>query len=426
MPQKVHPKTALFKMKHNLLVLSSTFPRWNNDTDPLFVYELSRRLTSHFNVIVLTPHYPGAQSKEIMAELTVIRFRYFFERFEKLAGEQAILTTLQSNKLSYLLIPFFLLAQFFAILSTVRTHKITVIHAHWLIPQGLLGVITGALTGVPCVVTAHGADVFSLKGATFRLLKRLVLKNAKTVTFVSKALLKTATTTIYHAHDIEVVPMGVDANLFSPCKRDPLIRKQYSINGPLLLFVGRLTEKKGARYLIEAMPRVTAQIPNARLLIIGGGELENNLTNQVVNLKLSSNVVFLGAVPNQDLPAYYATADVFIGPSIETDSGDTEGFGLTFVEAAMSGCPIIGSDIGGIGDIVRHQETGLLVPPEESKTLAETILFCLKNRQQVEKLAKNARLFCTNRYDWPIISEKYSQILSGATNENHSSHQKQQ
>ena len=124
--------------RKKIIVLTSTFPRWKNDTDPPFVYELSRRLVPQLDIYVLTPNYPGALQDEIMDGMEVHRFRYFYKRFERLAGSAGILPTLKKNKLYYLLIPFFVLAEFWALLRLVRKIKPDVVHAHWLIPQGLV------------------------------------------------------------------------------------------------------------------------------------------------------------------------------------------------------------------------------------------------------------------------------------------------
>ncbi|MEJ2331604.1 MAG: glycosyltransferase, partial [Desulfobulbaceae bacterium] len=88
------------------------------------------------------------------------------------------------------------------------------------------------------------------------------------------------------------------------------------------------------------------------------------------NLSISNNVIFTGAIPNNELPAYFATADIFIGPSIKAEGGDTEGFGLTFVEATMSGCIVVGTDVGGIPDIIQEGETGFLVQERDSKAIS--------------------------------------------------------
>ena len=95
--------------KKKLLVTTSTFPRWENDTDPPFVYELSRRLANSFDITVLAPNYPGALTREEMSGIQVHRFRYFFKKLEILAGSEGILPTLKKNVLFNFLVPFFLL-----------------------------------------------------------------------------------------------------------------------------------------------------------------------------------------------------------------------------------------------------------------------------------------------------------------------------
>ena len=125
-------------MKPKVLVFTSTFPRWKNDTDPPFVFELCKRLTDEFEIHVLTPHYPGAKYEEIFGEITVKRFRYFLPKFEKLAGSVGILPTLRRNKFYLLMLPFFILAGFVSLLTYTRKIKPDLIHAHWIIPQGFL------------------------------------------------------------------------------------------------------------------------------------------------------------------------------------------------------------------------------------------------------------------------------------------------
>lgn len=398
-------------MKPKLLVFTSTFPRWQNDTDPPFVYELSRRLTDTFDITVHTPHYPGAKTRDVMERMNIHRFRYFFAPFEKLAGSTGILPTLRHNKLYYGLVPFFLLAQFFSLLLLVRKFRPDIIHAHWIIPQGFVAVLVQVFSGVPVVVTAHGADILGLQGALFKTIKRFTLARVERVSVVSRALVEALTELISHDIQPTIIPMGVDATVFSPDKRNDLIRKKYAINGPFLLYVGRLTEKKGVGYLIDAMPLVLRDVPTAKLLIVGSGELEEVLKKHVVNLGLVNQIRFVGGVVNKYLPEYYATADIFIGPSIAAKSGDTEGFGLTFVEAALSGCLIVGTNIGGIGDIIQDEITGLLVPQKNTRAIADRIIYGLYNRGRMENIRKKASRRCAERFDWAVVASKYTTLL---------------
>jgi glycosyltransferase involved in cell wall biosynthesis len=402
-------------MKPKILVFTSTFPRWKNDTDPPFVYELCKRLTDEYEVHVLTPHYPGAEHEEILGEITVKRFRYFLPRFEKLAGEVGILPTLRTNKLYLFVIPFFILAGFFSLLTYSRKIKPDLIHAHWIIPQGFLVYLVSCFYNRPYIVTAHGADVFGLQHSFFSRLKSLVLRNAAAVTTVSNALKAKLLEHGTAGNEVVVLPMGVDSNRFkgrieSCAQTEP----EYYRNLSQILYVGRLTEKKGVSFLIRAIPEVKKHYPDIQLTIVGGGELVAELKEETLTLGLDNSITFQGALPNFELPKYYARHSIFVGPSIEAKGGDTEGFGLTFVEAAMAGCLLIGTDVGGIPDIIQDGETGLLVRQKDSEAIADKIIYALSNPDTAREISNNGKTRCIEKYDWKIISKKYSSIFREA------------
>ena len=398
-------------MKPKLLVVTSTFPRWPNDTDPPFVFELSKRLTDVFEVTIHTPHYKGALVRETMDGLRVHRFRYCFAQFETLAGGQGIVPKLRRNKCYYLLLPFFLIAQFFSLLLLVASIRPDVIHAHWLIPQGLMAVLVKRIFGIPVVVTAHGADVFSLRQTPFIWVKKYIVNSSDRIVTVSRSLARILFEDTRSNVEPAVISMGVDASLFSPHKKTNDIREKFNIHGPFLLFVGRLTEKKGVRYLIGSMTKVVVEVPEAKLLIVGHGELERELKEQVKQLNLQDAICFAGGVPYDQLPPYYASADVFIGPSIQVAGGDTEGFGLTFVEASMSGCLVIGTKTGGIEDIIDDGRTGFLVFPKNSLMLAEKILYIINNINDFFWIKDNGRFDGIKKYDWPVIVNDYLKLF---------------
>lgn len=402
------------KKKLKLLVVTSTFPRWEDDTDPPFVYELASRLVDTCDIIVHTPHYYKARTREVMSGMQVHRFRYFFSYFEKLAGSTGILPSLKNNRLYFGLVPFLIVAQFFSLLFLVFKKRPDVIHAHWIIPQGFIAVVVKLLTGVPVVVTAHGADVFGLQGALMLRIKRFTLRKATACTTVSRALADIVAGLKCSTLRLEIISMGVDSKQFSPHRRNDCIKDRYQITGPFLLYVGRLTEKKGVSYLIDAMQLITREIPATKLLIIGSGELEQRLKEQVTVLDLNEHVLFAGSLPNKELPEYYATSDIFIGPAIEARSGDSEGFGLTFVEAAMSGCLLIGSDIGGIRDVITDHVTGVLVNEKSSKSIATAVLDGLQNPKEMANVRNKSREFCVRNFDWEIISKKYCKLLDSS------------
>ena len=398
--------------KKNLLIVTSTFPRWKNDTDPPFVFELAKRLTDAFNITVLAPNYPGALAEEAIEGLRVYRFRYFLKKFEILAGSEGILPTLKKNRLFYLLVPFFILAEFIALLKLIRKTKPAIIHAHWILPQGFVTALAHKMTGVPFVLTTHGGDIYGLQGKFASALKGFALRKATTVTVVSKDIQNTIKQNFGNDIHTKVIPMGVDSALFHPDKKDPRIREQFDIKGPFLLYVGRLSEKKGVAYLLEAIPEIINQHPDAKLLVVGTGEEKQKLLQLSQKLNIGNNVVFIGALPNSELPAYFATADIFIGPSIKAEGGDTEGFGLTFVEAGMSGCIVVGTDVGGIGDIIEHSKTGFLVKEKDPGQLASTINIILEKGPELDHIIEASHTNLCKSFDWSAIAEKYRKILS--------------
>lgn len=399
--------------RQKILVLASTFPRWQGDTMPPFVYELSRRLTQQFDVHLLAPSYPGAASAEEMDGIHVHRFRYFFRRWEKLAGGDGILPTLKHNRVYYLVVPFFILGEYLVARRLIKQLKPSVIHAHWIIPQGFVTWLLNLTTPINYVVTSHGSDIFGLQGVGLTKIKRWVLKSAKITTVVSHAIKNEVINNIDSTIQVQVIPMGVDSALFSPKKHDDSLRQRYGIKGPFLLFVGRLNEQKGVSYLIDAMPKVLERYATARLMIVGKGPLDAKLKAQAESLGISNQLIFTGAIPNNELPSYYATADIFIGPSIRAKSGITEGFGLTFVEAGMCGAWLIGSNVGGVSDIIQEGVNGNLVEEKNTPQIASAII----NALEKGKSATLGRESTFKSFDWDVIAAKYAQCLNQATQE---------
>jgi len=390
-----------------VLVLTSTFPRWENDTEPAFIFELSRRLAASFDVTVLSPRTPGSKRQEDMAGMRVIRFPYFFGRWEKLAMHGGgILNHLKTNPVYYLMVPFFLLGQLLAVSHLLRNERFDVIHAHWLIPQGFIAALSLLITRrkIPLLCTSHGGDLFALKGKDLQRLKRWVMDKSAALTVVSKAMKTTVVDMGIVPDKVEVIPMGVDLKgLFTP---DPRVQRKTDE----LLFVGRLVEKKGVHFLLEAMPAVLKKYPTVRLILAGSGPMEQELQQQAQRLQISDKVCFLGMVSQTELPAMYRKATLAIFPFIVAKSGDQEGFGLVQVEAMGCECPIIAGDLPAIHDIVIHEENGLIVESGNIRALADAIIQTLDDKDLRLKLAEKARMQVMERFDWEVIAGKYGKI----------------
>lgn len=345
-----------------------------------------------------------------MDKMEIYRFHYFLNKFEKLAGSGGILPTLKANKLYYFLVPLFMAAELLSLLRLIKRIKPDIIHAHWIIPQGIVSAIASIMFGVPYVLTTMGGDIYSLQGKLFRKCKEIAINRSKSITVLSNDMVREIADKLNVNKSPVVIPLGVDTSLFHPNRYDDSIKAKYSIKGPLLLFVGRLAEKKGVTYLISAMSEVVKENIDAKLLIIGDGPLRQELYQQAKSLRLNDHIYFVGPIPNEQLPKYYATADVFIGPSIQVKSGDTEGLGVTFIEAISSGCLTIATNVGGIGDSIIEGVTGYIVCQKSDKDLAQAIINALK--QDSKLIRSNALSYARNEFDWNSVINKYIEILS--------------
>jgi len=396
--------------RKNLLVLTSTFPRWKGDAEPPFVFELCRRLAGDFNIHVLAPHAAGAALREVMDGLHVRRFRYFFTGRQNLAYRGGILSNLKARRARYTLIPFFLLAQLSATLRLLHTRRFHCIHAHWLIPQGVAAVIAArrAATVPPILATSHGGDLYGLSGGIFEKMQRAVVARSAAVTVVSRSMAADLKRLKVPGADIRVIPMGVDLQRrFAPAERGN--------GGANLLYAGRLVEKKGVRYLIDALPIVAKAHPRVSLVIAGDGQERPSLQKRVAEKGLENRVAFVGAVNNESLIEHYRRSDVVVFPSVVASGGDREGFGLVLVEALGCECATVVTDLPAMADIVTDGETGLVVPQKNAERLAESVIRLLSDPPLRARLGRSGRRHVVDRFDWSIVTAQYRRLIHSIT-----------
>jgi glycosyltransferase involved in cell wall biosynthesis len=218
----------------------------------------------------------------------------------------------------------------------------------------------------------------------------------------------------------KVIPPGVDVHKFQPYSEeivDEHLVSKIPTDYPIIFTVGRLIELKGHKYLIEAFRSLTED-PLPRLVIGGDGPLRNELELCVKEYNLSDRVTFLGHVPTHLTPFYYSMADIYVQPSIIDNDGNTEGLGVTLVEAMACETPCIGSDVGGIPDIIVDGQNGLLVTPADPVQLANKISILLKNNDLRLQMGKQARDFVKENYSWQAKAEELAEIYSCLINNN--------
>lgn len=383
--------------KKKILVAASTFPRWKDDTEPRFILDYCIGLSRYYDVTALVPAAVGAADREILENVSVIRYHYFpVHAWETLCYPGAIVPRIKEKKIRLFLVPFLLLSLLYHLRKYEK--QFDYIHAHWLIPQGIMA----SFCKTPCLVTGHGGDVGELNHSVFRLLKKRCLQKASAVTVVS-AHLSAILQKQYGYDTAQIIPMGCNTGYFTPACRVADYFSQGSRK--VVLFVGRLAEKKGVPYLIRAMQR-----SDALLVIVGSGPLESDCRSLVRELHLEDKVRFAGPMPHTQLRAVYASADIFAAPSVTAENGDVEGFGLVILEAMASGLPVIASASGGITDIITDGENGLLARERDWEQLAAQINRLLDDPGLAETLSR-ASLQTAQRFDYAIIAEKYAALI---------------
>lgn len=390
-----------------ILVMASTYPRWAGDPEPAFVHELNRRLSQWFDVITLAPHAPGALRFETLDGVRVHRFAYAPASLETLVNDGGIAANLRRSPWKLMLLPGFLLAQWWEARRLIRRYRPSVVHAHWLIPQGIIAAHL-CRRGPALVATSHGGDVFALRSSWFARLRRSVARQARAVSVVSTALRDRLVAEGVNAESLMVQPMGVDL-----CGRFVLApevrRTPYE-----LLFVGRLVEKKGLQQLLAALPQVLRRYPKVKLKVIGFGPWLMRLRRQAAVLGIESYVEFLGPRNQSDLPLVYRRASLLVAPFVRARSGDRDGMPVTVIEALGCGCPVVAGDLPALREIFGDQANRFLVDPLDTDALARAILSVLDDPSAAEAATLRLRKRLVHGLDWQTVAQNYAQLLAQA------------
>lgn len=293
--------------------------------------------------------------------------------------------------------------------STLMKMDFDVIHVHdFFAVSSFYGAIVSRVKGLPLILTQHN-DTFPSKSINALLyllnsysLGRFVFSYSQKIIALDSAIKIHLVAMGVDENKIEIIPNGIDTRFFSPNQKN-LLENKWGISRPTVLFVGRLVEDKGVRYLLKAFSEVVKKIPEAKLVIVGKGPQERELRKLQEKLDLT-NVFFLGALKSRLMPEIYAGCDVLVLPSVH------EPFGNVVIEAMASGKPVIGNYVGGIKDTIVHGVTGYHVPPRNSQKISEFIIKLLRDSSLKEKMGNNARVNAITNYNIDTIVKKIEDI----------------
>ena len=303
---------------------------------------------------------------------------------------------------------------FFTISKLVKENNFDLINAHTPVPfYADIAAMVSKRYKIPFVLTYHAGSLMKDRifidaiAKIYQLtIEKFTLARAnRTITvseFVKNNYLKE------YKEKVCIISPGVDTGRFKPSKN-----KIEKIPNNIL-FVAQLVkghEWKGLDYLLESINLIKEDIENIKLTVVGSGNYINHYKDKVNELRIKDNVIFKGRVSDDELVKEYQKANILVLPSYS----NAESFGIVNLEAMACGIPIVASKIGGVPDVVKEGENGLLVPPRDSEALADAIIYLLENEDIREKMGKNGREKVED-YSWGRIAEEtervYKRVIS--------------
>lgn len=404
-----------------LLVISSTYPANSTEKVPRFVEDQVKafcRIDKSISVIVVAPHNQAsirAKANERVSRIIEKRFHYFIPKYERLT-DKGIMPALTTNKAYYLLVPFLMVGELIAIYKATKKHRPDAIYAHWFTPQAINASIVSKLTKTPFFFTTHASDVdvwrrFGWVG------RKIVQKSSSDALAITSVSSRTADKLFqFFPPDTlqsikmktSIIPMGIHYSGKTISTQDPMT----------ILFIGRLTEKKGLHYALIAFKELMDKFPMLQLVIAGDGELRQQLQDQANSLGIDKNVRFVGFVSGDEKIELLSKAEIMLVPSIVTDSGDAEGLPVSLMEGLANQMLCVATSVSGADDIMTDGVNGLLIEQRSPEAIVSAVktLLTLSDPEK-NKMKENAKKLA-KKLDWQLIAQKHLQLFADALKNN--------
>ena len=273
---------------------------------------------------------------------------------------------------------------------------------------------------VPFIVITHGNEILEAIEQKYER-QQLALSLANCVLATSGYTAALAQKAGADPARIKVVWPGCDSDFFRPMvAKEDLRRKLLGARHTdrVILTVGNLVSRKGQDMVIRALPELCRSVPDLVYVIAGVGPCRSELEKLVQDLGVSDRVVFVGKIPDEDLPDLYALCDVFVMVSREhLEDNDVEGFGMVLLEANACGKPVIGGRSGGVSDALADGVSGILVDPLNPKEITDALARLLTDQDLARHLGEQGRLRVLHEFQWQQVSAYLLGILSAVRQE---------
>ena len=405
-----------------IVMLTSSYPLYDGDMTAPFIEEIAAGVAARgHEVHVVLPDHPRLRRSTIVRGVYLHPFAVAPVRSwgavwgyaGSLAGDVAV------TKGAAAIAPLALTNATRAVHRVTREVRPDILHAHWVIPNGPPVAVVARRRHIPLVISLHGSDVFVAERLPpARLAARWTFRGAAGVTGCSDDLATRAVRLGAPRKRTRVVPYGVDAEQFKPVSDETRaeVRGWFGLppETPLLLCAGRLVYKKGFAVAVDAFARVASRFPEARLVIAGDGPLDGPLRAQAVALGIGERVIFAGRVDRDRHPRLVGACDLYLLPSVHDHRGNVDGLPNALLDALAAGCPVIASDVAGVGLAVRGGETGVLVPEQDAAALADAVAALLDDPQRSAALGHAARADVAVRLTWGATAAQFESVYRAA------------
>jgi glycosyltransferase involved in cell wall biosynthesis len=392
-------------------MVTSSYPKFPGDVTAPFIESIARGVAQlGHEVDVVLPFHPQLRRGDD-EPVRFFAYHYAPRRDWNLWGyAQSLRADVSVRGAALLVAPLAAMALRQLVSERLRGYRYDALHAHWVIPNAALVADLARAYAVPLTVSLHGSDIFLPERiAALRPLTRHTFAVAGAVTACSADLRARALSLGAPPSGTRTVPYGVDLELFTP---RPAARDEWRTRlraGPdelLVLAVGRLVEKKGFRYLIEAC----SGLGGIRVAIAGAGDLKSVLDEQA----RSGPVTLVGALERDELARALSAADVVAVPSVRDAAGNVDGLPNALLEGLASGRAVVASRVAGIPDVIEDGANGLLVPPGDAEALAGALTRLAGNAALRERLGRAARQTAEQRLNWRIAALAFEECYAQA------------
>lgn len=293
----------------------------------------------------------------------------------------------------------------FRLKELLREHNIDILHCHGY-KADTIGFLTSRLIKVRLVSTCHGWWPNTPKLKFYDFIDTTVLNFFDKIVAVSPQIRTNLAKRKINPSKLEVIQNGIDINRFDIWGDRERIKKELGINkGDFVVgSVGRLSSEKGLTYLLEAASKIKAAARDVSFVIVGEGDMKQDLIDYAKELKISDKVIFTGY--REDVDRIFSVFDVFVMPSL------TEGLPLALLEAMAAGKPVIASNVGGIPTVIEDGKTGILVEPRDVAGIEKTITDLINDRDLSDTIADNGRKFVEKNFSLSVSTGRYEDLYS--------------